>query len=512
MTLRLRNTLGRVVEPILPLDGEVVRIYTCGPTVYRYAHVGNLRSYLLADLIRRTLLYHGLPVLHVKNVTDVGHLRDERFDRGEDRMLVAAGLEDRTPAEIAAAYEAAFHADEAAVNVLPAHVFPRATEHIADMVALAERLVDTGYAYVSRERNVYFSVVALDGYGRLSGNALDDLRAGHRSEPDADKRDPADFALWKAAGDGRLLRWPTARWGDGFPGWHLECSAMALRYLGEEFDIHTGGIDNVFPHHEDEIAQTSALTGRVPARHWVHGEHLLMAGRKMAKSAGNFVRITELADGADPLAFRYLVLSARHGRKLNLSPASFAAAAAALDSLRGGLAALPPPVDDPFAVRPLLAGASPARPDGIAAGIAGHGDPNTGYELRDRAHEPSAPLSPAGRRLHDALVAALDDDLDTPAALAVVRRILRADIAPDERRWLVLDADAVLGLDLDRSWDRAAEGRAPDPPDEVRALAERRSAARAGRDFATADGLRERIEAAGWDVEDRPDGPRLRPR
>jgi cysteinyl-tRNA synthetase len=508
MTLRLRNTLGRRVEPVVPIEPGRVRMYTCGPTVYRYAHVGNLRSYLLADLVRRTLLYHGLEVFHVKNVTDVGHLRDERFDRGEDRMLVAAGLEDKSPAEIAAAYEAAFHADEAAVNILPAHVFPRATDHVGDMVALAERLVDNGHAYVSADRNVYFAVGSFPGYGRLSGNSLDDLRAGHRADVEPDKRDPADFALWKAAGPGRLLKWPTARWGDGFPGWHLECSAMALRYLGPEFDIHTGGVDNVFPHHEDEIAQSAAIDGRIPARHWVHGEHLLMSGRKMAKSAGNFVRITELAsDGGDPLAFRYLVLTARYGRKLNLSDASFAAASSALASLRGRLVALgPPPADGPWRPPvPLRAGAAGARPEGIAAGVAGHGDANPGLVIGDRAHAPAAPLSATGRELHDRFVAALDDDLDGPAALAAVREILRSDVPADERRWLVLDADAVLGLDLDRVWSAppAADVTAPAS---VRELAEERARARAARDFGRADSLRDEIARAGWEVEDRADG------
>jgi cysteinyl-tRNA synthetase len=250
----------------------------------------------------------------------------------------------------------------------------------------------------------------------------------------------------------------------------------------------------------------------VPARHWVHGEHLLMAGRKMAKSAGNFVRITELAESADPLAFRYLALTARYGRKLNLSPESFEAAAAALGSLRAALATLPPPADGPYATRPLRAGAAPDRPDGIADGIAGHGDSNDGYDLRDRAHHPAAPLSETGRGLHDAFVAALDDDLDTPAALAIVRRMLRADLPPDERRWLVLDADAVLGLDLERSWATAASTPDAEPDATVRRLAERRSAARRERDFAAADALRREIEAAGWEVEDRADGPRLRRR
>src|SRR5207344_513681 len=214
--LRLRNTLTRHVDPVDPLEPGRVRMYTCGPTVYRYAHVGNLRSNLLADLIRRVLLYHGIDVLHVKNITDVGHLRDEGFDRGKDPMLVQAGLESKAPAEIAAAYEAAFHADEAAVNILPAHVFPRATEHIPEMLALAEGLEDAGYAYTTADDNLYYDVGRFPGYGQLSGNSLTDLRAGHRGDVEPDKRDPADFALWKSAGPGRLLKWPTARWGEGF--------------------------------------------------------------------------------------------------------------------------------------------------------------------------------------------------------------------------------------------------------------------------------------------------------
>ena len=320
MTLRLRNTLSRAIEPVEPMDGRRVRMYSCGPTVYRFAHVGNLRTFLLADLIRRVLLYHGVEVFHVQNITDVGHMRDDTFDRGEDRMLIAAGLEGRSTQEIADAYEAAFHEDEAAVNILPAHVFPRATEHIPEMIDLAERLVDAGHAYASEAGNVYFDVASFPGYGALSGNTLADLRAGHRGEIEPDKRDPADFALWKAAREGRMVRWPTERWGEGFPGWHLECSAMALRWLGERFDLHTGGIDNVFPHHEDEIAQSAPVVGGPPARIWVHGEHLLMAGRKMAKSAGNFQRVTELADdGLPALALRYLALTSRYGRKLNYS-------------------------------------------------------------------------------------------------------------------------------------------------------------------------------------------------
>jgi cysteinyl-tRNA synthetase len=510
MALSLRNTLTRRVEPVEPIEAGRVRIYTCGPTVYRYAHVGNLRSNILADLIRRTELYHGVDVLHVKNITDVGHLRDDGFDRGADPMLVAAGLEHKTPTEIADAYEAAFHADEALVNILPAHVFPRATEHIPEMLVLAEALEDAGYAYSTPEGNVYYEVARFEGYGQLSGNTLADLRAGHRGEIEPDKRDPADFALWKTAGPGRLLKWPTARWGEGFPGWHLECSAMAMRYLGPRFDIHTGGIDNVFPHHEDEIAQSAPIVGGVPARHWVHGEFLLMDGRKMAKSAGNFQRVTELVDrGIDPLAFRYLTLTSRYSRKLEYSGRSIEAAAAALESLRTGLRALrPPPGDGPWAPPAVLrAGAAGDRPEGVARGAAGHGATHAdAFELTDRASKPRVPLGAEGRALHDRFVAAIDDDLDLPVALALMREVLRAPISVDERRWLVLDADLVLGLDLDRVW----AGSAAVVPADVLALVAARDAARAARDWPRADALRGELAALGWDVVDAPGGSTVR--
>jgi cysteinyl-tRNA synthetase len=527
VTLQLRDTLTRSVLPVEPLEGGRVRMYSCGPTVYRYAHVGNLRTFLLADLIRRAVLYHGIDVLHVQNITDVGHLRADDAGREEDPMLTAAGLEGRSSREIADAYEATFHADAAMLNLLPAHVYPRATEHIGDMLDLTERLIFLGHAYVTSLGNVYYSVATFPGYGALSGNALDELRAGHRSDVEPDKQDPADFALWKAAGEGRDLRWPSP-WGEGFPGWHIECSAMALRHLGPRFDIHTGGEDNVFPHHEDEIAQSGPIVGGPPARLWVHGAHLLMSGRKMSKSAGNFQRITELAEsGLDPLAFRYLCLTARYARKLNLSDESLAGAAGGLASLRAELAALgPAPLEGPWVPPPALrAGAAPDRPEGRADGVAGHGgevghgrEAGHGGEaalvLSDRAHSPTPPLSALGRELHDQFAAAIDDDLDTPIALRIARETLRAPLSEDERRWLVLDMDFVLGLDLDRAVPAAppAGARAgatlePEPlPENVRELIATRTAARAARDWATADRLRDELHALGVEVIDLPDG------
>ena len=512
MTLRLRNSLTRAVEPVVPADGTQIRMYACGPTVYRYAHVGNLRTFLLADLIRRVVLYHGTAVLAVQNITDVGHLRDERFDRGEDRMLVAAGLEHKTAAEIADAYEAAFHADAALVNLLPAHVFPRATEHIPEMIDLAERLVDAGHAYESPDGNVYYAVASFPDYGALSGNSLDALRAGHRGDVEPDKRDPADFALWKAAGEGRSLKWPTTRWGEGFPGWHLECSAMALRHLGPRFDLHTGGIDNVFPHHEDEIAQSAPVVGGPPARIWVHGEFLNVGGRKMAKSAGNIERIADVAArGVDPLAFRYLCLTSRYRHKLEYTDDSVAGAAAGLLSLRAAVEALgPAPIGGPWAAPiPLRAGAAAARPIGTADGITGNGNGSAG-PLRDRAHAPDAPLSDLGRGLHRRFVEAIDDDLDLPTALAVVREMLRSDLPADERRWLILDADHVLGLDLDQESAPAPLGEPLSA--ELAALVDERRTARAERDFVRSDALRSRLAELGYEVVDGPAGQTIRRR
>src|SRR5258705_7157360 len=338
MGVRLYNTLTRQKEELRPEPGHPVRIYSCGPTVYRYAHIGNLRTFMFPDLLRRTLEYLGFRTEQVMNITDVGHLTDDTFDRGEDKMLVSARLEGKSPEDIANHYPSAFMADMALLNVRPADHHPRATEFIPQMLRLIERLIAAGHAY-EVEGTVYYDIASFPAYGRLSRNTTDKLLAGVRGEVDPRKHNPGDFTLWKAAGEHRLQVWPSP-WGPGFPGWHIECSAMSMSLLGERFDIHTGGADNVFPHHEAEIAQSEGVTGHRVVSLWMHGGLLMLAGARMAKSAGNSFRVTELQEqGFDPLAFRYLALQAKYRTKLNFSVQGLSGADRALRQLRDRITA-----------------------------------------------------------------------------------------------------------------------------------------------------------------------------
>ncbi|MCH7483956.1 MAG: cysteine--tRNA ligase [Chloroflexi bacterium] len=331
--MRIYDTLTRKKEEFAPLQSGHVRIYSCGPTVYRYAHIGNLRSYLMADWLRRLLEADGYTVHHVKNITDVGHMREGRLEQEEDRIIAAARAEGKPAAEIARFYTDAFLEDEAKLNILPAGDFPKATQYVPAMVEMVKSLVDSGCAYEAGG-NVYFSVSSFPEYGKLSHQRSEDLQEGDRVEPDPLKRDPRDFALWKAAEPGRALKWESP-WGDGFPGWHIECSAIVASVLGDEIDFHTGGVDNIFPHHEDEIAQSESVLGRQHVRRWVHGQHLLVDGVKMAKSTGNVYLISDLERrGFDPLAFRYLCANAHYGTRLNFTPSSLRAAQRGLNRLR----------------------------------------------------------------------------------------------------------------------------------------------------------------------------------
>jgi cysteinyl-tRNA synthetase len=460
--IRLYNTLSRQVEPLVPVTPGHVGIYTCGSTVYRYAHIGNLRTYLSGDLLRRTLEYLGYDVTYVKNITDVGHMRDDQTDSGEDRMVIAALEEGKSPMEIAQFYTDAWLADEALINIRPADVMPRATDHIPEMLAIIQTLLDKGLAYETAG-NVYFDVSAFPGYGRLSGQRVEATRTGTRVETETDKRDPADFALWKAADAGRLMHWPSP-WGEGFPGWHIECSAMGMRYLGDRFDIHTGGIDLKFPHHEDEIAQSDGAVGHQVITLWMHGEFLTLADAKMAKSAGNIIRVADLPEkGFEPLAFRYLALTAHYRSKLDFTQDAMHAAASGLARLRRAAAE-------------AAEGTDGASVDLGTASLSGY---------RDR------------------FAAAIADDLGLPAALATAHAVAGAeDLTPAQRRALLLDFDRVLGLGLDRV-PEAAQRKLPEG---AAALLEERAAARAAKDWTTADRLRGELAAMGVEVRDTPEG------
>ncbi len=455
--IALYNSLTRSVAPLEPHQPGVVGIYTCGPTVYRYAHIGNVRSFLFADILRRSLEYLGYTVRHVKNITDVGHMRD---DTDEDRMELAAETEGKSPFEIAAFYSDAWLTDEAAINILPVHVYPRATEHIEQMISMTQTLLAKGLAYET-DGNVYFDVSEFPGYGKLSGQKLDALRTGHRVEAEADKRDQEDFALWKRAEEHRLMRWDSP-WGPGFPGWHIECSAMSLEHLGEWVDIHTGGIDNKFPHHEDEIAQSEGALGHEVVKVWMHGEFLTLNEAKMAKSTGNIIRVTELPEkGFEPLAFRYLALQAHYRSKLDFTEDAMRAATSGLARLR-------------------RAASTASETD--AAVIDLTVEPLAGYRER--------------------FTAAIADDLATPRAVAVAHEVAAAPgLSPAQRRALLVDFDRVLGVDV-----TAAPPSAGELPQGAAELLERRAAARAARDFAASDALRDELAALGVDVRDTPDG------
>jgi cysteinyl-tRNA synthetase len=459
--LRLTDTMTKSVREIVPRTPGLLTIYACGPTVYRYAHVGNLRTFLLTDLIRRTAERRGLRVRLVQNITDVGHLQDDTgIDlSGEDKLLAQARAENKSPFAIARFYEDAFHRDLALLNVRPADAYPRASEWIESMLSLIGALIERGHAYVGTDGSVYFAAQSYDGYGQLSGNRLEDLRAGHREDAEtltAGKRFHADWALWKRAGEAREMTWDSP-WGVGFPGWHTECSAMSLELLGEHFDVHTGGIDLRFPHHEDERAQSNTAVGHEVVGYWVHGEHLLFEGRKMAKSTGNVVLVSDVvARGYDPLALRLAFLGARYRTQADLSWDAIAGAARTLDRWRGLVA--------------------------------------------EWAESPSAPVVEG---YADEVLEAFEDDLDTPRALQVLRRLEKdSSVAEGAKFETFAWCDALLGLDLTRT-----VGAAPAAlPAGAGGLLERRAAARAGKDFAESDRLRDELAALGVSVQDTRDG------
>src|SRR5438132_4577190 len=408
--MRLYNSLSRKIEDVVPVDGVTVRIYSCGPTVYRYIHIGNMRSFMLGDLRRRALRFEGFDVRWIMNITDVGHMTDEVTDTGRDKMELAEADEGLTAAQIATKYTEAFLEDADLVGIERADLYPRATDHIQEMIDLIGILIDKGHAY-EVDGSVYYDVTTFPGYGKLSGNTLDQLRAGHRQELAVDpaKRHPEDFALWKKSGANRALKWPSP-WGDGFPGWHIECSAMSMEHLGDRFDIHTGGNDNKFPHHEDEIAQSEGYAGHPVVSIWVHGGFLQMGDLKMAKSQGNVIRVPDLAEhGVDPLAYRLLCFGVRYRKELGFS----------WDALEGANTRL------------------------------------TGYRrsMQDwaAADEPSGPSEESAKAFDARFREAVGDDLDMPTSLKVLDDAVGTkDLSPADKRELFNAWDRVLALDLDR--------------------------------------------------------------
>jgi cysteinyl-tRNA synthetase len=437
-------------------------MYACGPTVYRFAHVGNLRTFLLPDLIRRNAERQGPTVILCQNITDVGHLADdsETDSDGEDKILAQAKAEGKSALEIARFYEKAFWDDCAALNIAPPDYAPRASESIDLMIDMISKLIATGHAYATDSGSVYFDARSVPDYGALSGNRLADLRPGRRlpGSVDEDKRFHADWALWKGAPAARELTWQ-APWGTGFPGWHTECSAMSLQCLGDVIDIHTGGIDLRFPHHEDERAQSNSLAGHEVVQHWVHGEHVLFEGRKMAKSTGNVVLVSDVtARGLDPLAVRLAFLEHRYRQQMNLTWDTLTAADGTIRRWR--------------------------------------------EQVADWADEPSRPVC---AEYWARITGALDDDLDTPAALRALRELARdREIPAGSKFETFAAADRVLGLDL-----VSLVGR-PRPavrlPDGAEAKLAERAAARERKDFAASDRLREELADLGVSVADTPDG------
>lgn len=462
MAFRVFNTLTQQVEPFHPLEGNTVRMYTCGPTVYSYVHIGNLRTFSFQDVLRRWLRYRGYQLQHVMNITDV-----------EDKIIRNALAEHKSIGDYTAVYEEAFLDDIKLLRLETPEMLVRATEHIPEMVTAIERLSDKGYTYES-DGSVYFRIAKFPGYGKLSHNDFSGMMAGARVDVDEyDKDDARDFVLWKGH-RGDEPAWH-ASFGDGRPGWHIECSVMAMKYLGETLDIHTGGIDLVFPHHENEIAQSECLTGKPFARYWLHAEHLIVEGQKMSKSLGNFYTLRDLmAQGYSPEAIRYLLISVPYRKKLNFTFDGLKAAATTIERLRN------------FQLR-LVTG-------------------------RFTAHVNEAML----RRTSEALAqfdAALDDDLNAAEALAAVFEFVRdANAAMDADNFGELNvAPAQEFLEhFDEIFDvleaSAKEGGLQDEEVE-RKIAERNAAKRA-RNFALADQLRTELLDAGIILEDTKDGVR----
>lgn len=465
--MRLYNTLGRQFQDLEPIRPNEVTIYSCGPTVYQTAHLGNFRTYIFSDLLRRSFEYLGYAVKHVMNITDVGHLTDDA-DAGEDKVEESARKERRSAWEVARRYEEQFWSDAAVLHILRPTVVCRATDHIPEQIALIVQLEEKGLTYVLND-GVYFSVEQFPHYGILTGQTLEEKEAGARVEVNAAKRHPADFALWKFsypngrqfdqsqddAERRRQMEWESP-WGVGYPGWHIECSAMSTKYLGQPFDIHTGGIDHISPHHTNEIAQSEAANGQPLANVWLHGDFMLVDGQKMSKSIGNVFTVDDLTGrGHNPLAFRMLALMTHYRKPLNFTWEALAAAEQALTNLAQLVRRLPRASEETVV--------------------------DEQYEQQFRG--------------------ALADDLNLPQAVAALWELLKSDTSDEIKAAIVARWDQVLGLGLS-----AILGETVDIPKDIQDLLHEREMYRKSGDFEKADSIRDELQAKGYEIQDGQEG------
>ncbi len=466
MALRLHNTLGRELQEFVPLNDTQVGLYCCGPTVYNYAHIGNLRTYVFEDVLRRTLEYFGYTVRHVMNVTDVGHLTDDG-DEGEDKMMVGAREQGMTVWQIAEHFTEAFFRDLDELNIVRPTVVCKATDHIDEMQQLIVKLEARGLTYESGG-NIYFSIDDFPGYGRLALLDRQKLKPGARIVVDDQKKNPHDFVLWftKSKFGHQAMLWDSP-WGRGYPGWHVECSAMSMKYLGESFDIHCGGVDHINVHHTNEIAQTEGATGHSWVTYWLHGEFLIMDAERMGKSEGNAITLETVKErGIEPLDYRYYLFSAHYRTQLTFSWDALAGARNARVALNGRVADLARAAGE--------SGASMVDDLGDAAGTA-----------------------------RNAMIESLSDDMNIPKALGQLWALIKDDsVRAADRLGVALDMDRVLGLRL----SEASAGGAAPLPEDLAALISEREQARARKDFGRADELRDELRRRGVLVEDTASG------
>ncbi len=454
--LKLYNTLTRKKEEFVPIKKGTVKMYSCGPTVYNYAHIGNMRAYIFMDTLRKVLKYNGYKVKHVMNITDVGHLVSDA-DEGEDKMAKTARIENRSVYEIAKEYTDAFMKDIKALNIdTPEHI-AKATEHIREMEIYVNDIVKNGYAYET-SKGVYFDTSKLPNYGKmLSNNNIDDLKAGARVEVDTEKRNPQDFALWIKAPKEHIMKW-NSKWGLCYPGWHIECSAMSRKYLGDKFDIHTGGVDHIPIHHENEIAQSIGATGHNLANYWMHVEFLLIDGGKMSKSLGNVYTLNDLkAKGIDALSYRYFTYSSHYRNKLNFTWDAIKSAKNSLNKLRDMIA--------------------------LHKGVNKKIDKNIISKYEEQ------------------FLDAINDDMNMPVAISIVWEIAKEKEKSNDFYELIKKFDSVLSLDLDKN-----DKEDINIPEDIKLILNERKDARENKDFAKSDELRDKLKELGYIVKDTKDG------